>query len=156
MANKKLFSENEIVINPSGAKKIAIGDDISSTQNITLNDLKKWITGTTAPVTVLTKVVDIGPWNMCGTRDKIVSTGVALSKIRDVQVMVKSDEGIMFPLQSPSESQNCSPGGWFCVCNSPTTNAKIQLVRDDGKKYSSSHYNDAYMNRGYITITHVP
>jgi len=156
MADKKLF-DREIpatISLISGLKRIAFGDSGTTAQNMTLNNLKVWLglTGTT-PTALLSKTVDIGSWNMDGTPSKSVSTGVALSKIRGADVIIKSDSGEMFPLVYPYKNEEFS--GWWKICNSPTSNALIVLSRKADYFFDCSAFDSTTINRGFITISYV-
>lgn len=154
MANKKLFSENEIVTNPSGAKRIAIGDDSTVTQNMTLSALKTWITGTTAPVTLCTKIVNIGNWNMVGTAGVSVSLNVCVCQIRSVDVIIRSDASELYPLVYPNS--NYEFAGYWKICCTPTTNAVIALSRKANYFFSQSAFNCSTWNRGWVTVSYIP
>lgn len=151
MADKKLFGGNLVTI-PSGTKRVAIGDASTVAENITLDNLRKWITGTTA--TLQRKAVEIGKWNMDSTRGKDVSTGIALSKIRSIaNITIKSDSGELYPFYYPDSSSDWGLSGCVKVCNTPTSNAVINIARNDGKGFfDQSGFNDPNMNRGWIIV----
>ena len=154
MANKKLFSGNPMVTSPLGTKRIAIGDDSIETQNMTLSALKTWITGTTTPVTLCTKSVCIGNWNMCGTPGVSVSLGVCLCQIRSVDVIIRSDSCEMFPLIYPND--NMEFAGYWKLCCTPKTNAVIALSRKANYFFAQSAFNCTSWNRGWITLSYIP
>jgi len=156
MADKKLF-DREIpatISSIASTMRIAIGTPTEEAKNLPLSGLKIWLglTGTT-PTALLSKTVDIGSWNMDGTPSKSVSTGVALSKIRGADVIIKSDSGEMFPLVYPHSNEEFS--GWWKICNSPTSNALIVLSRKADYFFDCSAFDSTTINRGFITISYV-
>lgn len=152
MSNKKLF--DSCIGVPANTDRFAFGTPSTAAQNITLSELRKAITGTTAPISLCTKVVNIGNWDMCGTPGVNVSTGIALSKIRSVDVIIRSDACELFPLTYPNDNMELS--GYWKICNVPSTNAVIALSRKYNYFFYQSAFCCAYWNRGYITLTYEP
>jgi hypothetical protein len=152
MADKKLF-DGSLVTTPSGTKRVAIGDPSNPAQNITLDNLKKWVTGTTI-TSLQTKSFNIGTWNMDSTPGKTVTlSGIQLSKIRGVEVIIKSDENEMFPISYPNSNEELS--AWYKVCKTPTTNPILAISRKANYFFDQSAFNGS-VNRGYVIVTYEP
>ena len=139
---------------PATTDRFAFGPSGTDAKNITLSELRKAITGTTAPVTLLQKTINIGNWNMSATPGVNVSTGVALSKIRSVDVLIRSDACELFPITYPHSNMELS--AYWKICNIPTTNAVVALSRKYNYFFDQSAFDCAYWNRGYITVTYEP
>lgn len=153
MANKKLFDATTVTT-PSGSKKVAIGDANTAAQNITLDNLRKWITGTTSPTTLLQKSFNIGTWSMPGTPGVDVTlTGIARDKIRGIEVIIRSNGNEYFPIWYPNDNRELS-GAWK-IYDTPTTNAKINISRRYNYWFDQSGFSGSG-NRGYVLVTYVP
>ena len=99
-----------------------------------------------------TKVIDIGDWNMDTTQQKSVTHGLTLANIRTVEGMIRTNAGTLFapitPAYSPSNDMDCNIktiGG--------TT---IILERKFGGNFDNTNYNQTSYNRGWLKITYVP
>ena len=106
MPNKKLF-DLELGTSPATSDKIAYGKAGSSYKNITVEDLSDWIIARIPPPagTLLTKVVNITSYDMergSTDADKLVALGVARDKIRSCTVLIRSNDGGLYPLAMPA------------------------------------------------------
>jgi len=163
MANKKLFGAG-VVTTPTGSKLIAFGDSNTAAQNITIEKFKDWIISQIPPPptgTLLTKVVNIGPWDMnrsSGDADLEVALGVVRSKIRAIVVNVLSNTGGIYTLASPVTQTDTSPQlrSWWRVLDTGT-NATIKLYSDDKGFFDQNAFdgNGPGNNRGYITVWYI-
>jgi hypothetical protein len=132
---------------------------IRLTGNLTCGGI---ITGTTACTTITassvpirTKTVCIGPWQMnlcCSQLTKVVSSGVAYNKIRNVDALIKSDTGEMFHLEK--NSGNWEVSGYIKVCCCPTNDAEIELGHNNwcGSFFRSGGFDNTLINRGCVII----
>jgi len=167
MADKKLFGQS-VVTTPSGSKYLAFGSSTSTAQNITITNFKDWIiaqipTPPTPPVTtLLTKVVNIGAFDMAGSGEltKHVSLNVVRSKIRSAQVMILSNDGGLYPMAMPAGNKELK-SFWFIRQDSQyASNARVTIYSDARVNPSffdqgSFNGNGPGGNRGYITIWYV-
>ena len=87
------------------------------------------ITGETTPTAV--KKINLGGWNMNKNSElsRVVSTGVPLSKVLSVEVVIQSDSGELFKIEK--SSSNWETAGYAKVCNTPTNNAVISVTHND-------------------------
>jgi hypothetical protein len=120
------------------------------------------ITGTTGGTCVnlpiaepfKTKIINIGYWNMdASSQDtRVVSTGVPLAKIRNVDVMIRGDNCELVKIEK--NSGNWEIGGYLKVCCCPTNNVQVEIGRNDyaGAAFRTSNYNCDYWNRGWVTV----
>lgn len=156
MANKKLF--NLELGTPTDSDLIAYGKTGTAYKNITYGDLKNLIVAAVPPIpptpTFLEKIVNIGAWNMEGTRTKSVSLGVARSKIRGIEVMIISDSGSLQDIAHPHSNEEIS-GSWKISYTTSSTNAQIDITRVYNFYFSNGNFNNSSMNRGYIIVKYV-
>ena len=157
MANKELFNQN-LVTTPTSTstKRIAFGNSGSTAQNITLDDFRKWVTGTTAPVvtTLLQKSFNIGNWSMTTVPGvDVILTGVDRDKIRSIEIIIRSNGNELFPIWNPHSNQEIS--ATWRLNASPLTNAKLSLGRKYGYWFDQSGFSGSG-NRGYVLVTYVP
>lgn len=97
---------------------------------------------------LLTKVVDIGDWDMDTNASVSVAHGLTSTTIRAVDVWIREDVGnSMLPLIYNTAG---TPSGYF---NYDGTN--VVLNRLGGSVFDSTSYNATSFNRGYITIHYV-
>jgi hypothetical protein len=98
------------------------------------------------------KIVEIGDWNMDTTVTKDVDIGVAHTKVRAINVLIKSDaDGFLQPLNFPDTTTQL-PGGR--VGNIFGT--EVTLRRFDGGPFDASGFSSTGYNRGFIEITYAP
>lgn len=101
------------------------------------------------------KVIDIGDWNM--DTDVFVEvplpSGVTLSMIRDVSVIIRNDSGgtdAIYDLRR-SDSTGVSQGS----IGSITTAGGFQLNRVTGGIFDSAFFDATSYNRGWVTIKYI-
>jgi len=160
MANKKLFELLEGT--PGSTDKLVFGKSGSTYKNITYQNFKDLIIAAIQPAgTLLSKVVNIGPWDMnrsSGDADLEVPLGVTRTKIRAIVVNVLSNTGGIYTLASPVTQTDTSPQlrSWWRVLDTGT-NATIKLYSDDKGFFDQSAFNGNGPggNRGYITVWYV-
>lgn len=101
---------------------------------------------------LLTKIIDIGDWNMdsTGTAPGGVAHGVTFTKIRDVQVMIRSDDTTIQSLLTNSDSSGVA-GGQVSV-----SSVNIVLSRTAAGIFDSAAYDSTSFNRGWIVIKYLP
>lgn len=112
------------------------------------------ITGETTPTAV--KKINLGGWNMNSTSNltRNVSSGVPLSKILSVDVVIKSDGGELFKIEK--SSSNWETAGYVKVCSTPTANAVISVTHNDasGSFFRQSAFDGSISNRGWAIVTY--
>lgn len=164
MANKKLFELETGT--PATSDKIAYGKSGSSYKNITYGNFKALIIAALPPQpTLLTKVVNITNYDMeRGNTDaeKYVSLGVARSKIRSCTVLIRSNDGGLYPLSMPAGNKEIKSFWWIRQESNYATNARVQ-IKSEGSNVNKSFFNQSAFNgngtggiRGYIYVTYEP
>jgi hypothetical protein len=158
MADKKLFTLTEAAID--GTMKIAFGKSGADSKNATLDTLKTWVIPIPSTV-LLTKVVDIGCWDMqrnTGTACHHLGLGVTRSKVRsiDVTILSNSPDYKLYPISHATNNGNCTGSGWHMVCSSAT--AVIDLYSNQDSYFNNTVFNgcDPGTNRGYVTVWYTP
>jgi len=157
MANKKLFgSEIGLTTNPALTKRIAIGDTGSTVLNMTMGALRAWITGATAP-SFLQKVVNITSYDMeGGDRNKDVYLGIARTKIRSCTVLIRSNDGGLYPIMMQGNNKEIK-SYWFIRQElAYASNALLAIRSESGSFFNQSAFNGTTALRGYIYIIYVP
>ena len=158
MADKKLFEDLVLTSTPLTTDRIAIGKPGSVYKIITAADLKTWMLQDVPISTLLTKVVNIGPWDMnrsSGHAVEDVSLGVTKSKIRAIVVVILGNAGGIFTLPSPVTQEDRSPqirSWWEVLYN--YSSARIRLHSNDKGYFDVGDFNGngPNNNRGYITV----
>jgi hypothetical protein len=94
-------------------------------------------------------VFQIGAWDMDATIVITVNHSIPdITKIRSVSAMIFNDAGtFILPLDSFNSSTGTMQGG---VTDISAT--QVRLTRLAGGSFDSTSYNDAVINRGYITV----
>ncbi len=98
---------------------------------------------------MLTRVVNIGIWNMQVSESVNVAHGLTYNKIRSVFASIVSDTGdTWYPLEHSA--------GYTDIDGKLIWNAvNIVLFVRVGGYFDNILFNDAVMNRGYVTIGYV-
>lgn len=102
------------------------------------------------------KVIEIGDWNMDTTPTVSILHGLAgdvgfttIQQIREIQVLIRSDTGLMMPLNSASVSDG--PNGAINAIDA----FSINLIRYAAPgEFDNGTYDQTPFNRGWITITY--
>ena len=163
MANRKLFgTEIGLTTNPATTKRIAVGDTSTTVLNMTMGALRTWILNEIPAPEFITKVVNIGAFDMSGgDREKEFNLGVTRNKIRSVVVMIQSNLGGFYPIFQPDQSGNTDEVQqyWFIRQELEyASNARILIYSKNNGYFDQSAFdgNGPSSNRGYVTIIHVP
>jgi hypothetical protein len=97
---------------------------------------------------LLTKVVNIGDWDMDATASVNVAHGITSTKIRSVEVWIREDTGnVMTPLTYNTAG---TPSGYFTY-----DGTNVILNRVAAGVFDSTSYNATSFNRGFITIEYL-
>lgn len=101
-------------------------------------------------ISLLTKTVEIGDWNMDTTSAIDVLTGVDGKKVRNIFVVIRSDDDALY---TPFEN-----GGRISHINLYSESQPVvRLVRDDAGVFDSLSYDSTGgFNRGWVTIHYLP
>ncbi len=111
--------------------------------------------GTESTKRILTKVIEIGDWNMDSTPSVNVAHGLSdQSKIRSVSVLIRSDSGGNTSIISNSCVNDITGIGgsqeaWVYYAN---TSTNIGLARRTGGIFDGPSYDSTSYNRGWVTI----
>ena len=123
-----------------------------------LYELKKALK-ITSSVQLLTKVIEIGIWNMDTSASVSVDSGLDdQTKIRSMSAMIRIDSNvssgnILFPLNSIDSGTGLPNGGVSNVGNIPSNPSHITLFRVTGKDFDSASFDEVGVyNRGWVTI----
>ena len=163
---RKLSLDDNDVYSDDGQVKVldagTDGTDATFTGDVT-GDLTGDVTGdlvgtadeadsvveTNASVVMNMKVIDIGDWNMDLTSSLNVLHGSTLSKIRNVNVMVRDDNDTNYHLLTGQFNYTTAiPEGGI----ERITTTTIWLEREVGGLFDSTLYDATSYNRGWITI----
>lgn len=103
------------------------------------------------PNKVITKVIDIGDWDMNATAGVNINHGISDStKILSVAVSIISDNsGVVSDLAKPIDNVTAVGGGYFASAT------QILLTRVAGGYYDQVAYDSTSFNRGYVTIQYI-
>jgi hypothetical protein len=128
----------------AGGQEITISS-IASSLPRRLNNLK---TGG-----LLTKVIDIGDWNMDANSATFVAHGLSnFLKIRTVSVMIRrDDDSFFYDLQVVNVLNGLTSGSVLSI--GPTD---IILQRTDTGAFDQIDFNATSFNRGWVTIQYLP
>jgi hypothetical protein len=102
---------------------------------------------------LLTKIVDIGDWNMDTTASVSVAHGLNNADIRSVQVIIRNDAN--------NARLNLASAGTYNTTSSSTAffggiNTNIKMDRQLGGLFDSANYDATSFNRGWIVIQYIP
>jgi len=123
------------------AESIALTDDTKMITPAKLSDVNGGL---------LTKVINIGDWNMDTDASVAVAHGLTFSKIRQATAMIIDDtSAVLSPIDFVDAA---SPGGGVNIINS----SAINLFRYTSGPYDNTGYDSTSFNRGYIIIKHLP
>lgn len=102
---------------------------------------------------LVTKVVEIGTWDMVTTATKDVSHGIAdYTKIRSIDITIIDDNGDLVDFNGADSSSGDLGGIWKCPAAYSTV---IKLSRVSSSFFNSTLYDGAVDNRGYAVIQYV-
>lgn len=101
------------------------------------------------PNPLLTKVLPIGVWNMVATNAVSVPHGLTYAQILEVYTLIHNDTlSTGYPLEY-SELFTDWDGDLVW------TNTNVSLYRRAGGHFATAAFDDAVMNRGFVTIKYV-
>jgi len=110
-------------------------------------------------VQLLTKVIEIGVWDMDAGASVSVDSGLDdQTKIRSMSAIIRIDSNvssgnILFPLNSIDSGTGLPNGGVSNVGNIPSNPSYITLFRVTGKDFDSASFDEVGVyNRGWVTI----
>lgn len=129
---------------PSHKDLLDIGTQTHAELETSIGDLESAIT-TLGGGNVGIKIMEIGPWNMDSTGETDVAHGLDATKIRSALIEIISDAGVTYSLTyDASASVNSA------YRRDDATN--ITIVRGAGGFFDSTAFDDAVINRGWVTI----
>lgn len=96
-------------------------------------------------------IAEIGGWNMDSTGFKTVSypSGVSLSKIVNIQVLVEHDTNGSKYLLNYDNTVGAIHGYWTAI------SSNIVLYRTTAGYFDDPDFDDSTMNRGYVNIWYI-
>lgn len=95
------------------------------------------------------KVVDIGDWDMNATTGVNVAHGLTQANIRDVSVMIRSDDDSgLYNLLSSGSAADSTPEGSV----STITATNVVIWRLTGGAFDNASFDSTSFNRGWVTI----
>lgn len=102
---------------------------------------------------LITKIVDIGDWNMDTTKTINVAHGISdFTKIRRVSVMIRNDPNTnLNPINAMEGTTGTTIAGsvWFI------SSTDISITRLTGGIFDNTFYDSTSYNRGWITIEYI-
>ena len=102
--------------------------------------------------TLITKVIDIGDWNMDSTAQKTVTHGVTLANVRKIEGVIRSDSGLSLAPITPAFA---ALGTLDCIIRT-MDGTDITLERMNAGNFDNANYDDTPYNRGWLIVTYVP
>ena len=99
---------------------------------------------------LLCKIIEIGDWDMDAIHGVGIAHGLTLSKIRNVQAIVRNDSGSSFIPLTPgvSDVPTVEWEGWIAKIDSTDVTLAIRA----GSIFDTVTYDSTSYNRGWITI----
>lgn len=107
----------------------------------------------TSNVALLSKVINLGDWNMDTTASLNVAHGLDFTKIRSVSGLIRDDANTAYSAIGYDQANNGAgnkPEIGFAQAGIGATN--ILLRRTDSSIYDSTNYDSTSYNRGFLTI----
>ena len=107
---------------------------------------------------LITKVIEIGDWNMDSTETVYVTHGIDWTKLRAIcDVMIRDDSGNMYKLDANVEMSTTTKDGGVVLYETTTpqnglSSTAILLYRVTGGIFDSVSFNATAYNRGWVTI----
>jgi len=100
-------------------------------------------------VQLLTKVIEIGDWNMDVDATINVPHGLSINSIRSVFILIRNDDNDLY---TPLEHFNNGPVGAYDTGSFQIGSTNIVIRRES--EYDNVNYDATSYNRGWITITY--
>jgi hypothetical protein len=102
---------------------------------------------------LITKVINIGDWNMDANSSTNVAHGLSdFLKIRTVSVMIRrDDDSFIYDLQWVNSTTGITSGSILSI-----NSTNITLQRTDSGAWDSIDFNATSFNRGWVTIQYLP
>lgn len=154
MADKKLF-ESELGT-PTNNHLIAFGKEGEIYKNVKIGDFKQEIINDIPPAPepeFLTKIVNIGSYDMRNGASKNVYLGVSLNKIRGISITIVANDLSCYPIYYPHSNWELS-ASWQILAT-PTNDAKLYFKTNNNRFFDDTSLFGGSANRGYITVTYV-
>jgi hypothetical protein len=143
----------------TGAASTVVSSNLTASRIVVSDGSGKIASGTIDPSTIvtvpsgspqlLTKVIEIGDWNM-DTNSSTFFPHASLfdyTKVRTINVIIRNDANSVFiPLDSPITP---SAVGYFSI-----NGTNIALFRATGGQFDNSAYSSTSYNRGWVTVTY--
>jgi len=108
---------------------------------------------------LLTKIVNIGDWNMDSTSTKAVAHGISnYKKIRSISCIVRSDDDSEYLNLNVSigSSEGSYKSAGYINGVSLLDSSNIALARESGMYFDSTSFDSTSYNRGWVTIQYIP
>ena len=114
---------------------------------------KDYVDGLLGGSAVLTKIIDLGDWNMDATSATGVTHGLDSSKIRTTVITIRHDNGVnLYDFASYRNSGLSTAND-----NMIRTNAtEVTIQRETGGVFDNVDFNSTSFNRGWVTIQYIP
>lgn len=99
---------------------------------------------------IITKVLDIGYWNMVATASLDISHGItSAAKILSITAVIEADQASAFSMKTIDyDNAGTTSGSVFAFSST------VRIARAAGGIFNSTTYDYAFRNRGYIYITY--
>lgn len=125
---------------------------ITSTTDPDGRRLKRAVMSVDSNITLYTKVLNLGDWNMDSTDTLTVTHSVTdYKKIRSMSVIIRDDADSAYAnLEGFRSGVYSAPDGGITDIGSTT----ITLFRTAGQTFDGANYNATGYNRGYMTIVY--
>ena len=97
---------------------------------------------------LITKLIEIGDWDMDATQALDVAHGLTFTKIRTVEVVIRDDANTgYYKLEKHDPTTGLMQGGVYSI-----SSTNVRLTRLLSGVYDSTNYDSTGYNRGWITI----
>jgi hypothetical protein len=132
----KMDDDDEVLINIAGSEVISVG--ATGFQVLGVSQ------GLDVTAALHTKIVEIGDWDMDAGATKAVAHGLTLSKIRDVEVVVRNDD----------DTAHYSHNGSLIILSIGASDVNL-AHSDTGTGFDGTTFNATSYNRGWVIIHYV-
>lgn len=151
MALLELF-DRPINNNPADTKRLAFAGSDSPIENIELEEFYILLAEKLGLNNFsLTKVIEIGDWNMDADDRVFISLPIASHKIRRISALIRADDDTdANPRRYSIYSYDSSMGG-ECIIYDNT----VAISRPNASFFNSSLFDSTSFNRGWLTIDYI-
>lgn len=106
------------------------------------------------PDGLITRVIEIGEWNMQSSNALVSLNGISFNKIISVSVLVTNDaQNFKAPIDYTGNAADSPPAGGYYLSSS---NNSIIVTRRNGGYFDDTNFSSILINRGWLMLTLLP